>query len=96
MTIKSYLTIAGIAHRRAVAVRSAIAAEAVAFPKGPDDLHLIQEVAICEAIIANARALISGQMLQLEFTFEGRSRAITPEALRGGDYDQGAHDEPFK
>ncbi|MBB4395090.1 hypothetical protein [Bradyrhizobium sp. ERR14] len=96
MLINDYLTIAGIAYRRKLEVDSTIQANPGAFPSGPDDTQWTGELSICEAIIANVRALLSVQLLQLEFTSEGRARAVTPDALKGGDYDQGAHDEPFK
>jgi hypothetical protein len=92
--IQSYLTIAGIAHRRTVEVRSEIEANPTAFPIGPDDTHLVQEIAICEAIIASVTGLLSAQMLQLEFTHEERARAVAPPSLKEGDYDQGTHEEP--
>jgi hypothetical protein len=95
MIIGSYLSIAGIAHRRIIEAESARGANKSAFPKGPDDLHLVQEIAVCEAIIGNARALLCAQMLQLEFSSSGRALARVPEALRGGEYDRGSEDEPI-
>jgi hypothetical protein len=96
MIIKNYLVIAGIAYRRKIEVHSAIRSDPDLFPRGPDNTLLAGELSICEAVIANVTALLSTHMLQLEFTPEGRARAVTPDALKGGDYDQGAHDEPFK
>jgi len=92
--IESYLTIAGTAQRRLIEVSSVVAASQAAFPKGPDDTHLVQEIATCEAIIAVARAMLSAQMLQLRFTTDGRAVAHAPSVLRGSEYDQGSHDEP--
>ncbi|MCP3463082.1 hypothetical protein [Bradyrhizobium sp. CCGUVB23] len=96
MSIEVYLTIAGAAYRRALEIRSEMRANASAFPKGPDNTQLAQEEAICAAIIANARALLSAQLLQLDFTVSGCALARPPEALAGGEYDQGAYDELFK
>lgn len=93
MKISNYLTIAGTARRCLMEAESSIASAPTAFPKGPDDLQLLQEVAMCESILANARALLGAQMLELDFTAGGRAQAKAPKALKGSEYDQGFHRE---
>lgn len=91
--IEEYLTIAGIAQRRIIELRSAAAASKDSYPSGPDDWELTQESATCEAIIANAKAMLSFHMLQLHFTTDGRATARAPKALRGSEHDMGLHRE---
>jgi hypothetical protein len=91
--IMTYLTIAGAAQRRLLAVNSVILTTPTAFPNGPDSTNLTQEAATCEAIIASSRGMLSAQMLQLSFTVAGRAVAQAPASLADSEYDQGTYHE---
>lgn len=96
MKVKDCLAIAGIAYRRLSAINKEIAKSETAFPKGPDFVDLSQEAAMCESVIAIARAFLSNCLLELSFNAQGRGMASPPDGLGGTRYDNGVHKEPLK
>jgi hypothetical protein len=96
MEIHDCLLIAGMAHRRVSELKSAIAKEPKAFPRGTDSVELSQEIQICTTMIAAARALLAWRLLELKFSRSGEARAQPPQMLKDTVYDNGVHCESKK
>lgn len=78
--ISGYLTIAGIAQRRAQELREEIAEDRHNFPNG-DQPTCASELASCEVIISAVRILLSARLRLLDFKPNGRAIAQTPPSV---------------
>lgn len=77
--LSQYLSIAGLAWRRAAELRSAQASEEQ-FPEG-DQTFTASEVATCEAVVSCMKGVLALHYRLLEFSPEGRAIARIPEKL---------------
>lgn len=93
-TIASYLSIAGTAHRRIRAIEFEITSSC-AYPIGPQDMHLRQEMMAFEAIISIIRGSLAMFMLELSFSDESQAIASPPASLAGSEDDNGQFVEPL-